>query len=96
VYALTGPQGLSLAEVAALLTTATGREVVYRPSDEAQYMDALAQAGLPQWNADMLVSLTRVVKLGMAGNVTGAVEHLTGRAPRTFAAFAADHAGAWA
>lgn len=96
VYALTGPQGLSLAEVAALLTTAAGREVVYRPSDEAEYMDTLAQAGLPQWNADMLVSLTRVVKLGMAGNVTGAVEYLTGRAPRTFAAFAADHAGAWA
>ncbi|WP_285907135.1 SDR family oxidoreductase [Pseudodesulfovibrio pelocollis] len=95
-YALTGPQGISLAEVAAILTKATGREVAYRPVDEAVYMEALARDGVPEWTVNMLVSLTRVVKLGMAGNVTGAVAHLTGHEPRAFAAFAAEHADAWA
>jgi len=94
-YALTGPQGLSLAEVAAFLTEATGREVAYRPVDETAYMEALARDNVPEWTVNMLVSLTRVVKLGMAGNVTGAVAHLTGGEPRPFAAFAADHVQAW-
>jgi hypothetical protein len=43
----------------------------------------------------MLVSLSRVIKLGMMGNVTQAVEYLTGTPARTFADFVADHADAW-
>jgi uncharacterized protein YbjT (DUF2867 family) len=96
VYALTGPQGLSLTEVADILSGVAGREVAYRPVEEAEYTDALAGAGVPEWNINMLVSLTRVVKLGMAGNVTGAVEHLTGNPARTFADFAAASAASWA
>ncbi|MUM78567.1 NAD(P)H-binding protein [Pseudodesulfovibrio sp. F-1] len=94
-YALTGPQGISLAEVAAILSGAIGREVVYRPVDESVYVENLSRDNVPEWTVNMLVSLTRVVKLGMMGNVTGAVAHLTGGEPRSFAAFASDHAGIW-
>jgi uncharacterized protein YbjT (DUF2867 family) len=94
-YALTGPQGLSLAEVAVHLSGVSGREVVYEPVDEDDYVRGLAGVGVPEWTVNMLVSLTRVVKLGMAGNVTKAVEHLTGNPARTFTDFAADHAASW-
>lgn len=94
-YALTGPEGLSGADVAAKLTAVSGREVVYRPLEEEAYVAALAENGMPEWNINMLVSLTRVVKLGMIGNVTKAVEFITGTPARTFEAFAEEHAAIW-
>ena len=94
-YALTGPEGLTLSQVAEKVAAASGREVTYTPAAEDAFIAALQGKGLPQWNIDMLVSLTRVVKLGMAGNVTKAVEYLTGTPARTFDDFVAENASAW-
>jgi len=94
-YALTGPEGLSLSDVAEGISQASGREVGYAPIAEDDYIESLKGMGVPEWNINMLVSLTRVVKLGMAGNVTQAVEHITGRPARNFADFAAEHAAVW-
>ncbi len=94
-YALTGPEGLTLADVATQVSQATGREIKYTPIPEEAFMATLTDMGMPQWNIDMLVSLSRVVKLGMAGNVTKAVEYLTDSPARTFADFAQEHAAVW-
>ncbi|WP_316898435.1 SDR family oxidoreductase [Pseudodesulfovibrio indicus] len=94
-YALTGPRGLTLAEVAETISEAAGVKVAYTPVDEETFIRDLDQAGVPEWNRNMLVSLSRVVKLGMLGNVTQAVEYLTGAPARTFADFAAESAAAW-
>lgn len=94
-YALTGPEGLSLTEVAEQISNALDREIIYAPVAEEDYIEVLQEMGLPQWNIEMLVSLARVVKLGMAGNVTKAVEFLTGKPARTFADFAVEYAGVW-
>ncbi|MEZ7197080.1 NmrA family NAD(P)-binding protein [Pseudodesulfovibrio karagichevae] len=95
VYALTGPQGLTLADVAETIGSEAGVKVAYTPIDEEAYIEGLDGAGVPEWNRNMLVSLSRVIKLGMMGNVTQAVEYLTGTPARPFAEFAADNAGAW-
>ncbi len=94
-YALTGPEGLSLSEVAAQLSTASGREITYTPVAEEAYMQTLSEVGVPEWTINMLVSLTRVVKLGMIGNVTKAVEYLTDTPARTFKDFATENAKIW-
>ena len=94
-YALTGPRGLTLSEVAGTISEAAGVEVAYTPIHEETFIHGLDQAGIPEWNRNMLVSLSRVVKLGMMGNVTQAVEYLTGAPARTFGDFAAEHAAAW-
>lgn len=94
-YALTGPQGLTLNDVAAAIAEAAGVEVEYTPIEEEAFIEGLDGAGVPEWNRNMLVSLSRVVKLGMMGNVTQAVEYLTGTPARPFADFAAEHADAW-
>ena len=94
-YALTGPQGLTGADVAAALTTALGREVVYEGVEEEPFIELLDRAGLSEWVRNMEISLSRVVKLGMMGNVTGAVEFLTGEPPRAFADFAAAGRADW-
>jgi uncharacterized protein YbjT (DUF2867 family) len=94
-YALTGPQGLTLADVAETIGAEAGVKVLYTPIEEEEYIEGLDGAGVPEWNRNMLVSLSRVIKLGMMGNVTQAVEYLTGTPARTFADFVADHADAW-
>ncbi len=95
MYALTGPEGLSGADVAAQISAASGRDVTYNPIAEEAFMQGLNAMGMPEWNINMLVSLTRVVKLGMIGNVTKAVEFITGTPARTFSDFAAEHAAVW-
>ena len=94
-YALTGPEGLTGADVAARLAAATGKEVTYAPMEEDDFIKTLDESGLDEWTRNMQVSLSRVVKLGMMGNVTKAVEFLTGTPARTFDAFASQHVRAW-
>lgn len=95
MYALTGPEGLSMADVAATLTDVTGRTVTYTPIEEEQYVEECVRNGMPEWTVRMLVSLSRVVKLGMAGNVTKAVEYISGVSAGTFETFAREHADIW-
>ena len=59
------------------------------------HQNKVKEMGVPEWNINMLISLTRVVKLGMIGNVTHAIEHITGKPARNFADFAAEHAVVW-
>lgn len=95
MYALTGPEGLTQSDVAARIAEAAGIDVRYEAVPEEAYLERLEKAGESEWSRTMKVSLTRVVKLGMAGNVTKAVEFLSGKPAGTFAQFAADHAGVW-
>jgi len=94
-YALTGPEGLGGAEVAARIAGATGKAMAYESVDEDAFIALLDAAGLSEWQRNMEVSLSRVVKLGMMGNVTGAVEFLAGRPARPFAEFAAAALADW-
>ncbi|QJB55607.1 NmrA family NAD(P)-binding protein [Pseudodesulfovibrio sp. zrk46] len=94
-YALTGPEGLSGADVATKLSAAAGKEIVYRPMEEEVFAATLKENGIPEWNVNMLISLARIVKLGMIGNVTKAVEYLTDTPARTFDAFAEENAAIW-
>ena len=94
-YALTGPAGVTLSQVAEKIAAASGIELAYAPVEEEAFIEAMEKGGVPEWNRNMLVSLSRVVKLGMMGNVTQAVEYLTGSPARGFDAFVAENAGAW-
>ncbi len=95
-FVLTGPEAITYAEVAAELSAATGREVEFVdvPDDDAR--DALVQAGLPRFVADQIVAIFALARQGVNAEVTGTVESLTGRAPRSFGAFARDHAALFA
>ena len=94
-YALTGPEGLTLTQVAEQISAVRGEEVTYTAVAEERFMDDLKGAGVPEWNMNMLVSLTRVVKLGMMGNVTQAVKYLTESPARSFADFTVENREVW-
>jgi uncharacterized protein YbjT (DUF2867 family) len=92
-YELTGPRLLSFADVAAELTRATGREIVYLPVSSADYEEAARAAGVPDEEIAPLTELFENVLDGRNASVTGDVEAVLGRPPTDFAAYARAAAG---
>ena len=84
-YEVTGPEPLSLAETAALLAEATGREVEHRDVTDAEALDGMTGFGRE------LTALTHDrVRSGVFADPTDDVERVTGRPPRSLRAFLAD------
>ncbi|MFE4112791.1 SDR family oxidoreductase [Kosakonia sp. YIM B13611] len=54
VYELAGDNGWTLTELAALLSKASGKNVVYQNLSEDDFAAALKEVGLPDWLANML------------------------------------------
>lgn len=80
-YELTGPQALTLEEVAQLLAEARGYPVVYRNQTiEEAYEDRRALSG-EDWQLDAWVSTYTAIAAGELSKVTDDVFRLTGRAP---------------
>jgi uncharacterized protein YbjT (DUF2867 family) len=95
-YLLTGPRAITYTEVAAALSAATGSpiEFVDVPGDAAY--QGMIHDGMPGFVAEQIVAMFGRLRQGVAAQVSPAVEMLTGRAPRDFASFAADHAALFA
>ncbi|MCA3693188.1 SDR family oxidoreductase [Aquidulcibacter sp.] len=94
-FDLTGGEALDHDEVAALLSNATGRTIVYEEiSDEAMLAQLLA-TGLPTDYAHFLITILGFFKAGYSEAITPAVETITGTKPRAFAAYAQDFKDAW-
>jgi uncharacterized protein YbjT (DUF2867 family) len=94
-YTLTGPEALSAAEVAERLSAAAGRQVRYVDLPADAFAQALAGAGLPGWLVDAVVEGNTLLAAGDQATVTDQVARVTGRPPRTFQQFAADHRAAF-
>jgi uncharacterized protein YbjT (DUF2867 family) len=94
-YMLTGPEALSAAEVAKRLSAATGRQVRYVNLPPDAFGQALAGAGMPGWLVDGVVEGNTLLAAGHGATVTDEAARVTGRPPRTFDQFAADHQAAF-
>jgi uncharacterized protein YbjT (DUF2867 family) len=95
IYTLTGPEALSNARVAEILSEDTGREIKYVDLPAEQFKQALLGAGLPEWSANALVDLQQFYRRGGASAVTREVEQLLGRKPTSFEQFSRDYAQAF-
>ena len=94
-FDLTGGEALDHDEVAAILARETGRDIRYQEVAPEAMLDGLLQAGLPRDYAEFLLVILGFFKAGYAERTTGAVQAITGRAPRRFADYAHDHRQAW-
>jgi len=92
IYTLTGPAALGIAEVAQILSEMTGREFKYVDVPEAAARDGMLQAGVPQWQVELIMGLHAVNKQNRWNAVTSDIEKVTGTPPTDFAQFARDHA----
>ncbi|APR88524.1 Oxidoreductase [Minicystis rosea] len=91
-HVITGPEALGYADVAAILARVTGRSMRHVPVDDVEARRRMETAGLPKRYAELLVGLDAAIREGAEDRVTDTVLRITGRAPRSFEAFARDHA----
>jgi uncharacterized protein YbjT (DUF2867 family) len=95
VYAPTGPQALTMAEAAAMISAAAGRTITYRDTDREQWIAAMVSSGVPAEYAQVLRPLTATLASGNGARPNSDVLDVIGTAPVTFAEFAAKTAPAW-
>ncbi|HET7233365.1 MAG TPA: NmrA family NAD(P)-binding protein [Longimicrobium sp.] len=92
-YVLTGPESLTHAEQVAIIGEVTGRPLRYEEMEPAEFRRVMAERGAPAV-ADMLLNAWSA-SVGLPAYVTPTVAEVTGRPPRTFRQWAADHADAF-
>ncbi len=83
-YDLTGPEALSLADVASIISETTGRTVRYHAETLEEAYQSRASYGAPPWQVEAWVSTYSAIAAGEMAVVSPAVEVLTGHAPRSF------------
>jgi NAD(P)H dehydrogenase (quinone) len=83
-YDLTGPEALTLAEVATILTEITGRphRFVDETLDEARA--SRAHHGAPDWLVDAWISTYTAIHHGELAHVSGDIDRLLGRPATSF------------
>jgi uncharacterized protein YbjT (DUF2867 family) len=91
-YDLTGPEALSYADAAEILSRAIGKPVTYKSIDDNSFIENLLGAGLPEDYAQFLASIFYPVREGWTSTVTDSVMQLTSHSPRPLNIYAKDHA----
>jgi uncharacterized protein YbjT (DUF2867 family) len=89
---ITGPEALSMADIAAAIGEATGKTVRYQNVSPENRRHASMAAGLPSFMADALDEQTAERRLNPRSVVDLATHELFGVKPTTFAEFARRHA----
>ena len=97
LYEVTGPRLLSFADMAAILSAATGRPVQHVPISFEDFHANVAAAG-DEFVADVFTAIARETLDGRNAQVCNGVEQALDRKPRDFADYAAKAtaSGAWA
>jgi NAD(P)H dehydrogenase (quinone) len=84
-YDLTGPEALTLTEVAATITEVTGRPVRYEPETPEEAYASRLSYGAPDWQVDAWVSTYTAIAAGELATVSSAVPDLAGHPARSLA-----------
>ena len=95
-YILTGGEAVGFRELAASITKVTGRTISYHALTMEQARARLQARGVPPDQIDAQLAIAAYQKAGGPTSVvSGDVEQILGRAPRTIDEFVADHARAF-
>ncbi len=84
-YDMTGPEALSLTDMARIIGEAQGREVTYREETVEEAYASRAHYGAPAWEVDAWVSTYTAIASGELDVVSDNVRALTGRSPMSMA-----------
>ena len=97
IYEVTGPRLMSIADVAADLSRAVGREIAYVNVPHDAFVSEVASSGAPDDVVWMLDYLFATVLDGRNAYLTDGVQRALGRPPRDFADYAREVAatGLW-
>ncbi len=88
-YNLTGPEEITLAQAAAIISEGTGRTVTYHQETVEEAYASRASYGAPPWQVDAWVSTYTSIAAGENAGLSPDVRALTGRDPLSLAEFLA-------
>lgn len=91
-YLISGPQALTFAEQAEILSKAANKQIEYVAVSQQAAESAMKDAGMDEWSAEKLAEIMAWFGEGHYTTITDTVEQVTGNKPRTFAAFATEFA----
>jgi uncharacterized protein YbjT (DUF2867 family) len=91
-YPLTGPDALTMAEVAEHISAAIGKPIRYIDVSPDDYLSTNLSNGMPAYTAEALVELYAERRAGKEAHVFPTAEQVLGRPSRGFAEFARHHA----
>jgi uncharacterized protein YbjT (DUF2867 family) len=94
-YWLTGPESLSYADAAAILSRVLDRSIGFHPLTDEEQKQAMVDVGVPEHIAQMNAQALALLAEGDSDWVTDAVPTILGRPAGSFAQFATDHAQAF-
>jgi uncharacterized protein YbjT (DUF2867 family) len=94
-YWPTGPESLSYADAAAMLSKVLGRTVTFLRLTFEEQKQAMTDAGVPGHIAEMNAQAVTLFAQGDSDWVTDDVPSILGRPARTFEQFVTDHAAAF-
>ncbi|MDQ0693528.1 NAD(P)H dehydrogenase (quinone) [Arthrobacter sp. W4I7] len=86
-YNLTGPEELTMAEAARILTAGTGRTITYHPETTEEAYASRASYGAPPWQVDAWVSTYTAMAAGEMAGISPDIHGLTGQDPLTLSEF---------
>ncbi|MFF8614013.1 SDR family oxidoreductase [Streptomyces sp. NPDC015350] len=78
-YELSGDVAWSLAEYAAEIARATGKEIAYRNVPATEHREILVGAGVPEFFAEILVDVDEAIGRGRLAGTSGDLARLIGR-----------------
>jgi len=92
MYEITGPQSLTYAEMAGVLTFELEKPVAYVDVPPEAARDSMLQAGMDSWTVDAILELYAIWKFNGASEIAGTVSDVAKKDPITFDEFANDYA----
>ena len=92
-YGITGPEALSYAQAAEIISNEIGRRITCVDVPEEDGRKGMKQVGMESWLIDAVMELYNRIKAGQESKTTTVVEQITGRKPISFAQFAKDYVG---
>ena len=90
-YILTGPEAISMQDVANTFSKVLGKNVKYVNVPHEASLQSMLSMGVPEWIAREYGELMEGFSQGFASQVTDNVAALTGHPARSFEQFARDH-----
>jgi NAD(P)H dehydrogenase (quinone) len=84
-YHLTGPEALTLSQIAAILTDITGRHITYHPETVEEAYASRARYGAPDWQVEAWVSTYTAIAAGELEDVSTDIERISGHPAMRFA-----------
>lgn len=94
-YTLTGPDSVTIHEVASAIGEAIGKEVRYQPVALEVARQSMLETGMDGWTVNLLCDYFGAYSKNWGDLVTDDFQRVVGKAPRSITQFAIDFAGAF-